>query len=73
MKRSFEEKDDLSEKIALSCYNKYNQLSSRGKASSNEWTHLAAFVSVNEFNQIDVISIGTGTKCLSEDIKQSER
>ncbi|CAF3591820.1 unnamed protein product, partial [Rotaria sp. Silwood2] len=73
MKRSFEEKDDLCEKIALSCYNKYNELHSRGKPSSNEWTHLAAFVSVNEFNQIDVISIGTGTKCLSGDIKQSER
>jgi tRNA-specific adenosine deaminase 1 len=68
MKRSFEEeqleKDDLSEEIALCCYNQFNLLSSRGKPSSNEWTHLAAFVTVNENNKIDIISIGTGTKCL---------
>jgi tRNA-specific adenosine deaminase 1 len=66
MKRSFEEdeKDDFYEQIALSCYNKFNELSSRGKPSLNEWTHLAAFVSVNQENQIEILSIGTGTKCL---------
>ncbi|CAF4588705.1 unnamed protein product, partial [Rotaria magnacalcarata] len=35
--------------------------------SSNEWTHLAAFVSVNDNNQIEILSIGTGTKCLGGD------
>jgi hypothetical protein len=68
MKRSFEieeeKNDDLVDKIALSCYNQFNLLSSRGKPLSNEWTHLAAFVSINENNQIDILSIGTGTKCL---------
>ncbi|CAF0805110.1 unnamed protein product [Rotaria sordida] len=67
MKRSFEEEcenDDLAERIALSCYNQYNLLSSRGKPSSNEWTHLAGFVGVEDDNNIRVLSIGTGTKCL---------
>lgn len=65
MKRAFEEEtDDLAEQITLICYSKFNELSSRGKPTSNEWTHLAAFVSVNENNQIDILSIGTGTKCL---------
>jgi hypothetical protein len=68
MKRSFEieeeKNDDLVDKIALSCYNQFNLLSSRGKPLSNEWTHLAAFISINENNQIDILSIGTGTKCL---------
>ncbi len=68
MKRSLEEeedeKDDLAEEIALSCYKQFNLLSSRGKPLLNEWTHLAAFVCVNENNSIDVLSIGTGTKCL---------
>ncbi|CAF1065162.1 unnamed protein product [Adineta steineri] len=69
MKRSFEEeeKDDLAERIALSCYNQFNLLSSRGKPSSNEWTHLAGFVSVKDDNTIQVLSIGTGTKCLGGD------
>jgi hypothetical protein len=68
MKRSFEEededKDDLAEKIAVSCYDQFNLLSPRGKPSSNEWTHLAGFVAVDEDNDIRVLSIGTGTKCL---------
>jgi hypothetical protein len=67
MKRSFEveeEKDNLADEIALTCYNQFNLLSSRGKPLLNEWTHLAAFVSVNEKNQIEILSIGTGTKCL---------
>jgi hypothetical protein len=68
MKRSFEEEndddDDLGEEIALACYKQFNLLSSRGKPSSNEWTHLAAFVSRNENNQFEILSIGTGTKCL---------
>ena len=64
MKRSLEEKDDLGERIASSCYQKFEEFSSRGKPSSNEWTHLAAFVSVDRDNHIDMLSIGTGTKCL---------
>jgi tRNA-specific adenosine deaminase 1 len=62
MKRSFEE--EIDEEIALACYKQFNLLSSRGKPSSNEWTHLAAFVIRNENNQIEILSIGTGTKCL---------
>lgn len=71
MKRSFEEKEeennDFAEEIALCCYSKFNELSSRGKPSPNEWTHLAAFISVNENNQISILSLGTGTKCLGGD------
>ncbi|CAF1941766.1 unnamed protein product [Rotaria magnacalcarata] len=67
MKRSLEETNDLGEEIAVKCYNKFDQLLSRGKPSSNEWTHLAAFVSVNDNNQIEILSIGTGTKCLGGD------
>ncbi|CAF5173226.1 unnamed protein product, partial [Rotaria magnacalcarata] len=50
------EKDDLAGEIALCCYNKFNELSSRGKSSSDEWTPLAAFLAVNENNQIDTAS-----------------
>ena len=64
MKRSLEETNDLAKDISLACYRQFNLLSSRGKPLENQWTHLAAFVCVNDQNQIDVISIGTGTKCL---------
>ncbi|UJR11702.1 hypothetical protein I4U23_015883 [Adineta vaga] len=62
-----QEKDNLAEQIASSCYHQFNLLSSRGKPSLNEWTHLAAFVCVDEKNHIDVLSLGTGTKCLGGD------
>ena len=71
MKRSLEETNDLADEIVLSCYRQFNLLSSRGKPLANQWTHLAAFVSIDENNQIDVISIGTGTKCLGG--KKEER
>lgn len=72
MKRSFDENEDfdLGERIADCCYQKFNELSSRGKPSSNEWTHLAAFVSIDERNHIDILSIGTGTKCLGGQIEE---
>ncbi|CAF4988820.1 unnamed protein product, partial [Rotaria magnacalcarata] len=50
------EKDDLAVEIALCCYNKFNELSSRAKSSSDEWTPLATFLAVNENNQIDIAS-----------------
>lgn len=72
MKRSFdEETNDLAEEILSSCYRQFDLVSSRGKPLFNQWTHLAAFVSLDENNQIDVLSIGTGTKCLGG--KKEER
>ncbi|CAF0789358.1 unnamed protein product [Adineta ricciae] len=59
-----EDKNELAERIASASHHRFNLLSSRGKPSSNEWTHLAAFVAVDENDHIDVISLGTGTKCL---------
>jgi tRNA-specific adenosine deaminase 1 len=69
MKRLFEEeeeeeKDDLSERVSSACYEKFNLLSFRGKPLLKEWTHLSGFISINEKNEIDVLSIGTGRKCL---------
>ena len=65
MKRylDLEQRNDLARDIALACYKQLNLLSSRGKPLDHQWTHLAAFVCVDENNQIDVISIGTGTTC----------
>ncbi|CAF1370269.1 unnamed protein product [Adineta ricciae] len=59
-----EEKNELAERIASASHHQFNLLSSRGKPSSNEWTHLAAFAAVDENDHIDIISLGTGTKCL---------
>ena len=63
-----EERDDLAERISLACYHQFDSLPSRGKPSSHEWTHLAAFVAVEKSTatKIDVLSMGTGTKCLGE-------
>ena len=64
MKRMLKEGNDLAEEIGASCYEKFNRLSPRGKPPANEWTHLAAFICLDENNQITVLSLGTGTKCL---------
>lgn len=75
MKRNFEssstdEERSLGERIADKCYEKYDQLLTGGKPSAKEWTHLASFVRFDETRQIDVLSIGTGTKCLGGSIEE---
>ena len=74
MKRSIEieEKDELWHRIALKCYEHFRQLGSRGKPSTNEWTHLAAFVVCHRDRNdcMDIVSMGTGTKCLGKQIEE---
>ena len=75
MKRLFEFDDDenknkLAERIAENCYHQYDQLISGGKPSNNQWTHLAGFVSVDKDEHIEVLSLGTGTKCLGGQIEE---
>ena len=71
MKRSIEETvdsdedNDLWHQISVACYKQYDSFPSRGKPSSNEWTHLAGVVSFDkQTKEVRVLSLGTGTKCL---------
>ena len=73
MKRSLDNdnEEELGERIAKCCFDKFNELSARGKPSANEWTHLAAFLSIDcSNNQIDILSLGTGTKCLGGQVEE---
>lgn len=54
-------------RIAEASHALYETLSKRGKPSDKEWTHLATFNQYNkDTNNLNVISLATGTKCLGE-------
>ncbi|KAK9509230.1 hypothetical protein O3M35_006588 [Rhynocoris fuscipes] len=55
---------ELADKIALKIYEKYDSLGKSGKpVEGKEWTLLAGFL-VHKNNDIDVVSLATGTKCI---------
>lgn len=56
---------DFANKIAKLCLDKYKSLKKTGKPTVNEWTVLSGIVLENSYNQLSVVALCTGTKCLS--------
>lgn len=56
---------DLEDKIATLCYNKFDSLKKTGKPTEKEWTVLSGVVLQNTMQEFSVLSLCTGTKCLS--------
>jgi len=60
-------KTSLDQSVAEKCFEKFRKLPKQGKPIENQWTVLSAIVLVkisDEQNQIKVVSLATGTKCL---------
>ena len=71
MKRSFEDEQtekEFGQRVALKCYEHFDRLGSRGKASTGDWTHLAVFH--RQSNELEILSIGTGAKCLGKEVNE---
>lgn len=68
---------NLEDKIAKLCLDKYVSLKKTGKPSDCEWTVLSGIVLQNTSKELCVVSLCTGTKCLSgielRNIKYDER
>lgn len=57
--------DALVDQVAETCIELYKQLPRTGKPVEKEWTVLSCVVKiVNEANNIDVVALGTGSKCI---------
>ena len=56
---------DFANKVAKLCLDKYNSLKKSGKPTNNEWTVLSGIVLKSNFDQLSVVALCTGTKCLS--------
>ncbi|XP_012264454.2 tRNA-specific adenosine deaminase 1 [Athalia rosae] len=57
--------NNLAERVACLCCDKYDSLKKTGKPKENEWTVLAGIVLKDSTQTLSVISLATGTKCLS--------
>lgn len=56
---------EFANKITKLCLDKYKSLKKTGKPTANEWTVLSGIVLENSLNELSVVSLCTGTKCLS--------
>lgn len=56
---------NFEDQVAKLCYDKYNSFKNSGKPRPNEWTVLSGIVLQNSKDQLVVVSLCTGTKCLS--------
>ena len=56
---------DFADEVAKVCLNKYSSLKKSGKPTDNEWTVLSGIVLKNNSDELSVLSLCTGTKCLS--------
>lgn len=54
----------LVDKIVKNCVQIYEKLPKTGKPSSTEYTILSCVIKLDEKNNFEVISLGTGTKCI---------
>ena len=74
MKRAFEDEEtekEFGQRVALKCYEQFDRLGSREKPSTSDWTHLAAFVAFHhQSNELEILSMGTGTKCLGKEVEE---
>ncbi|XP_058798611.1 tRNA-specific adenosine deaminase 1 isoform X2 [Phymastichus coffea] len=55
---------DLADRIAKLCLDKYASIKNTGKPNEKEWTVLSGIVLENHLNELFIISLCTGTKCL---------
>lgn len=55
---------NVEDNIAKLCIDKYNSLKKTGKPIDNEWTVLAGIVLKDNSDNLSVVSLATGTKCL---------
>ncbi|KAL7286964.1 hypothetical protein TKK_0018819 [Trichogramma kaykai] len=64
---------DFKDKIAQLCLEKYSNLKKTGKPTEKEWTILSGVVLEDNLNNFKVVSLCTGTKCLSgKELKNTE-
>ncbi|XP_033224465.1 tRNA-specific adenosine deaminase 1 isoform X2 [Belonocnema kinseyi] len=56
---------DFADKVAKLCLDKYNSLKKSGKPTDNEWTVLSSIVLKSGVDELSVVALCTGTKCLS--------
>ncbi|KAF7990379.1 hypothetical protein HCN44_000184 [Aphidius gifuensis] len=56
--------NNFEDTIAQLCLNKYHSLKKTGKPIATEWTVLSGIVMKNNDNNLKVIALATGTKCL---------
>ncbi|XP_046753036.1 tRNA-specific adenosine deaminase 1 [Diprion similis] len=57
--------NNLADRIAQLCCEKYNSFGKTGKPQDTEWTVLAGIVLKDAQETLSVVSLATGTKCLS--------
>ncbi|KAJ8674838.1 hypothetical protein QAD02_010624 [Eretmocerus hayati] len=55
----------MEDRIASICLEKYAMLKKTGKPTENEWTVLSGVVLQNIYEDLSVVALCTGTKCLS--------
>ncbi|XP_070494656.1 tRNA-specific adenosine deaminase 1 [Chironomus tepperi] len=58
------EQSDLANKISELCLNFYNKLPNGNKYKASEWTILSAICMQRDTDKFDIVSMGTGTKCI---------
>ncbi|XP_014212275.1 tRNA-specific adenosine deaminase 1 [Copidosoma floridanum] len=56
---------NLEDKVAKLCLDKYDSLKKTGKPTETEWTVLSGVVLQSSSQELNVVSLCTGTKCLS--------
>lgn len=56
---------EFANSVAKLCIDKYNSMKKTGKPGNNEWTVLAGIILKNSDNVLSLVSLATGTKCLS--------
>lgn len=59
----------LADAVASAAVAAYKRLGKKGKCGEKEWTVLAAFVAVHPSEQLQVLSLATGTKCLPSEAR----
>ena len=72
---SFKRGESLADQVASLCYKHFDKLPKKGKPlEGREWTILAAIVKqdTNKQNNFEVISMGTGSKCVGQNKLSSD-
>lgn len=58
---------ELANKISDICLDFFNKLPKTGKPNEKEWTILSVIIQIDRKNVMNVVALGTGTKCLGSD------
>lgn len=65
--------NNFEDSIARLCLSKYNSLKKTGKPCLTEWTVLSGIVMKKNDNNLTVVSLATGTKCLGANELKNEK